>query len=487
MPFQRQGICFGIRMNGRCIIADDMGLGKTIQALGIANYYKDNWPLLIVTPSSVRYQWMDAIFEYLPTIPVQQVYQFTSSKNCLGNEKIVIVSYDILTRSVDMFVKKKFGTIILDESHVLKNYKTARTKAVERLASQTVRIILLSGTPALSRPIELYSQIRLFLRQFMTVHEYGSRYCAAVKTQFGMDYSGSSNVAELQLLLKTSCLIRRLKSDVLKQLPAKIRQIIILDPSLISSGTKKMQEMAAKLQSDKCKNSGIANHATLVQLYNESSCQRVNAVRNYIKDLLENDQKFLIFAHHQCVLDSICEVLDNKKTKYIRIDGKTSAQNRKQQVDEFQNSEDCMVAVLSITAANAGITLTAAHFVVFAELYWNPGILCQAEDRVHRIGQNHGVVIQYLVAKGTVDDYLWPLIQMKMDFLSKADLHQDFSLSQADVLQQQATEDTLPPTPKQTTLDTYINSSQTDTSDEIKKLFIGNDEDFADISIDNIE
>ncbi|KAK2584538.1 hypothetical protein KPH14_006907 [Odynerus spinipes] len=434
MPFQQEGICYGISKNGRCIIADDMGLGKTIQALGIAHYFKDDWPLLIVAPSSVRYQWSEAIYSFLPSVPAHYVYQFTNAKDCISDVKIVIVSYDLLVRAEQVFKQHGFGFVILDESHTLKSNKTARFKAVQNTVSHARRIILLSGTPALSRPIELYTQINLVSPNFMKFQEYGIRYCAGEKKSFGWDFTGSSNMQELQLLLKSTCIIRRLKSDVLSQLPEKIRQMIILDPVLIKAGTKEMEEMSSKLQRKTL--SGVERHNALLQYYNESSFARLKAVCNHVTHLFEKKRKCLIFAHHQHVLDEICNIAVSMNIKYIRIDGRTSSDQRKCLVNKFQEEDNCLVAVLSITAANAGITLTAARLVVFAELFWNPGVLCQAEDRVHRIGQDCSVLIQYLVAKQTVDDYLWPLIQRKTNVLSEVGLNQNIPLNEVKVTKQ---------------------------------------------------
>ncbi|XP_016766815.2 SWI/SNF-related matrix-associated actin-dependent regulator of chromatin subfamily A-like protein 1 isoform X2 [Apis mellifera] len=361
MPFQREGICYGISKGGRCMIADDMGLGKTIQALGIAHYFRKNWPLLIIVPSSMRYQWAEAIYTFLPSVPTHYIYQFTNTKDVIDDSKIVITTYDLLVRAVDTFQCKIFGFVILDESHVLKSSKTARFKAAQCIVSQARHVVLLSGTPVLSRPIELYSQINLIMPNFMGYHEYGIRYCAGEKTSFGWDFTGSSNMQELHLLLKRTCIIRRLKNDILNQLPIKKR--------------------------------------------------------------------------------------------FIRIDGKTNPERRKYEIDKFQNNDSYIAAVLSITAANAGITLTAAQLVIFAELFWNPGILCQAEDRVHRIGQYKNVIIQYLVAKHTADDYLWPLIQKKMNVLNEVGLDQDFSLKNIDYTTQGLNS-------KQKTLNFFINNEQ---------------------------
>ena len=451
MPFQREGVCFGISKNGRCMIADDMGLGKTIQALGIAHYFRKDWPLLIVVQSSVRYQWSEAIYKFLPSVPTHYVKHFTNGKDFINDCKIVITSYDLLGRSVDTIERRGFGFVILDESHSVKSEKTARYKAARRIVSQACHVILLSGTPALSRPIELYSQINLVMPNFMSCQDYGVRYCAGEMTSYGWDFQGSSNMQELQLLLKRTCVIRRLKNDVLNQLPSKRREVIMLDPDLIKAGTKEMIKISETLQRQAL--NGIEKHNTILQYYNESAFAKQKAACDYVSKIFKRRQKCLVFAHHATVLDAICETALSENIKHIRIDGKTNPERRKDLVDKFQNCDDYVAAVLSITAANMGITLTAAQLVIFAELFWNPGVLCQAEDRVHRIGQNDNVVIQYLVAKHTADDYLWPLIQRKMNVLNAAGLDQDFSLKDINITNQALDA-------RQKTLDSFTRSKQ---------------------------
>ncbi|KAJ8680973.1 hypothetical protein QAD02_016760 [Eretmocerus hayati] len=467
--FQRQGIEYGISKNGRCLIADDMGLGKTRQALGIAQYFRKDWPLLIITPSSVRYQWSEAIIDSLSSVPAQCIQHVMSTKDYLDKSEVTIVSYDLLSRRADEFAARKFGVVICDESHYLKSAKTQRTKAVQRLASNAQRIILLSGTPALSRPIELHSQIKLIMPSFMGYKEYGIRYCAGAQTNYGWDFTGSSNLKELEIILKACGIIRRLKSDVMSELPSKIRQKIILDPHLIKASTKEMKAASQNLENVK---SGTSKHSALLQYYSETSKAKEKAVCNYITDLLENQRKFLVFAHHQSMMDAISDVLTAKKIQFIRIDGKTNPEQRKFFVDTFQKEERVLVAVLSITAANAGITMTAATLVIFAELYWNPGILCQAEDRVHRIGQSDNVVIRYLLAKETADDHLWPQIQKKIDILNEVGLDQNLNLDQADIENQPShhveskIDDYFSPSShhNQPKLDDYFSSSEPSTS-----------------------
>ncbi|KOC67201.1 SWI/SNF-related matrix-associated actin-dependent regulator of chromatin subfamily A-like protein 1 [Habropoda laboriosa] len=496
MPFQREGICYGISKSGRCMIADDMGLGKTIQALGIAHNFRSNWPLLIVAPSSVRYHWSESIYTFLPSVPAQYIHHYSSTKDFLDNNNIVITTYDLIVRAVDTFTRRSFGFVILDESHALKNVNTARFKAIQCVVAQARHVVLLSGTPALSRPIELYSQINLIMPTFMGYQEYGIRYCAGEKASYGWVFLGSSNMQELQLLLKHTCVIRRLKNDVLNQLPKKKREIVILDPDLIQAGTKEMLKISKTLERNVL--TGVKRHNTLIQYYNESSIAKQKAICDYISKLFKAKEKFIIFAHHRNILDAICDVAESMKIKYIRIDGTTNPERRKSEVDKFQSCEDYVAAILSITAANAGITLTAAQLVVFAELFWNPGILCQAEDRAHRIGQNENVLIQYLVAKQTSDDYLWPLIQKKMNVLNEAGLDQEFSLKDIDVTKHALRS-------MQTTLDIFIDKEQYEykadekivqsnensenisleslspaTTDEFKGLLEFNEEDFGD-------
>uniref|UniRef100_A0A8D8YLQ4 SWI/SNF-related matrix-associated actin-dependent regulator of chromatin subfamily A-like protein 1 n=1 Tax=Cacopsylla melanoneura TaxID=428564 RepID=A0A8D8YLQ4_9HEMI len=422
-PFQKIGIQFGISKNCRCILADDMGLGKTIQALGLCDYYRDDWPLLIMCPASMRFQWDEEIRTHLPYVPESGIYVINSSKDEFLNPKVVITSYDLMSKISKQLKSIRFNIVIADESHFLKSTKANRTRVGVDLIKSARRCILLSGTPALSRPIELYSQINAIDPKFFpNMTDFGIRYCGGVKNHFGWDFSGSTNMEELKLVMEEKFMIRRLKSEVLTQLPAKIRQVISIEHAMDTSD-KKMKALIKKLDSEKVV--GMERRGALLAYYHETGITKINAINDYITSLLEQNKKFLVFAHHQVVLDAVSKLLEDKKTFYIRIDGSVGSEERKSVVDQFQYEEKFRVAVLSITAANSGITLTAANLVVFAELFWNPGILTQAEDRAHRIGQQDSVLIQYLVAKNTADDYLWPLVMTKLDVLNRAGLSKD--------------------------------------------------------------
>ncbi|XP_037345329.2 SWI/SNF-related matrix-associated actin-dependent regulator of chromatin subfamily A-like protein 1 [Pungitius pungitius] len=423
MPFQRDGVNFAVSKQGRLLLADDMGLGKTVQAICIAAYYRSEWPLLVVAPSSVRFTWAEAFRRWLPSLSPDSINVVVKAKDDLRSGLVNIISYDLLSRMDKLQLGHRFNVLIMDECHFLKNMKTARCKAALPLLKAAKRVILLSGTPAMSRPSELYTQI-LAVRPtlFPRFHEFGMRYCGATQSTWGWDYSGSSNLGELRLLLDECLMIRRLKSDVLSQLPAKQRKVVTVTIDGVNTRIKAALSAAAKRLADGHRNKKEEKQALLV-FYNHTAEAKLQAIMEYVTDMLEcGREKFLVFAHHKLVLDHIATELLKKNVTHIRIDGSTPSAERQQLCEKFQFSTKTCVAVLSITAANMGLTLHAADLVIFAELFWNPGILVQAEDRVHRIGQTSNVNIHYLVAKGTADDHLWPMIQEKMNILEQVGL-----------------------------------------------------------------
>ncbi|KAK4874248.1 hypothetical protein RN001_013608 [Aquatica leii] len=436
MPFQVHGVCFGIDKNGRCLIADEMGLGKTFQALAIADYYKEDWPLLIVTTSSMKNEWESTIHKYLPSVSVMHTQYMTSAKDYIGDCKVLIVSYDMMTRCLEKLLERNFKVLIMDESHTIKNFKSKCTKAATELSKKAKRIILLSGTPALSRPSELYQQLALLDDKFFgNFFEFSKRYCDGKTTNFGWDASGKSNLQELEIILAKKFMIRRTKEDVLKALPNKEQQIVELDVNLnqFSEDDRKfLNSLAHKYNRQK---KASDKQAALLTFFSETSRIKIPPVCSFVLQTLELRQKFIVFAHHQKMLDAIEKVISKKKLKFIRIDGNTSSTQRKYLIDKFQVNDDYLCALLSITAANAGITLTAAKLVVFAELHWNPSILSQAESRAHRIGQDEKVIVKYLLARGTADDSIWTILQKKQNILKEAGLFKD-SFDNLDVTKQ---------------------------------------------------
>ncbi|XP_034199325.1 SWI/SNF-related matrix-associated actin-dependent regulator of chromatin subfamily A-like protein 1 isoform X5 [Prunus dulcis] len=362
LPFQREGVRFILQHGGRALLADEMGLGKTLQAIAVASCVRDSWPVLILTPSSLRLQWASMIQQWM-NIPSSDILVVLSqcggsnrsgftvvSSNTKGTIHLDglfnIISYDVVPKLQNLLMASEFKVVIADESHFLKNAQAKRTTACLPVIKKAQYAILLSGTPALSRPIEIFKQLEaLYPDVYKSVHEYGNRYCKG--GTFGL-YQGASNHEELHNLMKATVMIRRLKNDVLSELPVKRRQQVFLDLA-------------------------------------EKDMKQINA----------------LFRELEVV---------KAKIKACQI---------KEEVDSLKFAEKNLINKLSIKAGGVGLTLTAASTVIFAELSWTPGDLIQAEDRAHRIGQVSSVNIYYLLANDTVDDIIWDVVQSKLENLGQ--------------------------------------------------------------------
>ncbi|XP_053070936.1 DNA annealing helicase and endonuclease ZRANB3 isoform X2 [Acinonyx jubatus] len=409
----------------QCMVADEMGLGKTIQAIAIAYFYKEEWPLLIVVPSSLRYPWTEEMEKWIPELSPEDinVIQNKTDIGRISTSKVTILGYGLLTTDAETLIcalnNQNFKVVIVDESHYMKSRNATRSKILLPIVQTAKRAILLTGTPALGRPEELFMQIEaLFPQKFGTWTEYAKRYCNAHMRFFGKrpqwDYRGASNLNELHHLL-SDIMIRRLKTDVLTQLPPKVRQRIPFDlPSAVAKELNTSFEEWEKLM--RAPNSGATETVMglITRMFKQTAIAKAGAVKDYIKMMLQNDSlKFLVFAHHLSMLQACTEAVIENKTRYIRIDGSVPSSERIHLVNQFQKDPDTRVAILSIQAAGQGLTFTAATHVVFAELYWDPGHIKQAEDRAHRIGQCSSVNIHYLVANGTLDTLMWGMLNRK--------------------------------------------------------------------------
>ncbi|XP_055022930.1 DNA annealing helicase and endonuclease ZRANB3 [Boleophthalmus pectinirostris] len=431
MLFQRQGVEFALSKNGRCMIADEMGLGKTVQAIAVAYSYRQEWPLLVVVPSSLKYPWIEELERWVPELKPGDINLVENKSHTMGisRSKVTVLGYGLLTSDarslVEALSRQKFAVVVVDESHYLKSRNAARTKILVPLIQSAKRAILLTGTPALGRPEELFMQIdALYPKRFGTWSDYAKRYCNAHYRYFGSrrqwDCRGASNLDQLHKLL-SQIMIRRLKQDVLTQLPPKIRQRIPFDlpkdaaKEAASSFAEWERLMKGTGSEGVAADNSFAEVMGLVtQMYKQTAVAKAGAVKDYIKMMLEDEQlKFLVFAHHLTMLQACTEAAIEAKAGYIRIDGSVPSSERIQLVHKFQSDPATRVAILSIQAAGQGLTFTAASHVVFAELYWNPGHMKQAEDRAHRIGQTCSVNVHYLIAKGTFDTVMWGMLNRK--------------------------------------------------------------------------
>ncbi|XP_037617581.1 DNA annealing helicase and endonuclease ZRANB3 isoform X2 [Sebastes umbrosus] len=433
MPFQREGVEFALSRNGRCMIADEMGLGKTVQAIAVACAFRREWPLLVVVPSSLKYPWIEELERWIPELQPGDINLVENKSHTMriSSSKVTVLGYGLLTTDarplVEALTRQRFAVVVVDESHYLKSRNAARSKILVPLIQSSKRAILLTGTPALGRPEELFMQIdALYPKRLGTWTDYAKKYCNAHYRYFGSrrqwDCRGASNLDELHQQL-SQIMIRRLKAEVLTQLPPKIRQRIPFD--LPKEAAKEASASFAEWER-LMKGLGSGGAATaldnpfgqvmslVTQMYKQTAIAKAGAVKDYIKMMLEAEQlKFLVFAHHLTMLQACTEAAIEAKAAYIRIDGSVPSSERIQLVHKFQGDPETRVAILSIQAAGQGLTFTAASHVVFAELYWNPGQMKQAEDRAHRIGQTSSVNVHYLIAKGTFDTVMWSMLNRK--------------------------------------------------------------------------
>ena len=424
--FQRVGVKYVIARQGRALIGDEMGLGKTVQAIALLACYSADRPALILCPSSLRDCWKAALATWLPEEPgapktaVKVVLNGAGVQDALrgaGRQGIVICPYSLVIKQPALFAKHNFGMVVADESHCLMDSKAQRTQAAAPLLASARRAVCLTGTPALSRPIELFSQLQaLQPRLFRSVHDYAGRFCQGGR--FGWA-KGCSHGDELHAVLGTTVLVRRLKRDVLDQLPPKIRTRVVL-PVQPSSEVKRLTGRLGELRAtggDKHLLDQLTN-----ELYTKTAEMKASACADYMETLLEGspaEAKFLFFAHHSVVLDTLGSRMKTERVRHITIVGATPVGDRANLVAQFQNDPDVRVALLSIKAAGVGLTLTAASTVVFGELTWTPGDIVQAEDRAHRIGQLGSVAVHILQAPGTIDDALWSACCHKLDTLGR--------------------------------------------------------------------
>ena len=446
LPFQKAGIEF-ISKRNNVLLADEMGLGKTIIALGYINLNPNLKHILIICPASLKLNWKREAEKWL--INKLSIDVVNSIETKLDSSNIVIINYDILKKFHKELRKIEWDLLVCDEVHKIKSWKALRTKEV--IGGKGIpplkakKKLFLTGTPILNHPIEIWTSVHFLApKEFDNFWHFTRQYCNAQQTKYGMDLSGTNNLEELNERLRASVMLRRLKADVLPELPPKRRQIIELNMNGFSSLIKKEQEIweretnkveklrkeLEKLQAEKenelykeqvkkLRNAKFAAFTEISRIRHETAVAKVPLVIEFIEDLFEEDEnkKLVVFAHHHDVINLISERF---KDCCVVLTGETSIQNRQEAVDRFQNDLKAKLFVGSITAAGVGITLTASSHVIFAELDWVPANIFQCEDRCHRIGTVESVLIQHLVFDGSIDANIAKKLLVKQEMIEKA-------------------------------------------------------------------
>lgn len=458
-PYQQAGVEFATR-TGCALIGDDMGLGKTAQALATVQALQA-WPAVVVTIASVTLGWEAEAHKWLSG--VRCVHWEGRTGTPAGADPVSdddhvlhIVNYANLSYRLDELLAVNPRAVIFDESHHLKSGKSARTLAALALARRRPVRLLLSGTPVLNNPAELLPQLQILGSKVMTAlggwSHITSRYIAKKMKQFakgkvGWDFSGSAHLPEFHERLRATCLLRRTKDQVLPELPPRIVTHVPLGMSpdgwtRYETAAKDIQGwLAAKAAVDPAWETTIAHLGAEEREYARAAryaeaIDRLDGMELLLKlgtlrqvaaegklplavewcRELCAARKLVVFAHHKTVVRGLAAAL-RTDCGALLIDGETSAEQRQARVRSFVASPDCRMLSVSITAGGTGLDglQHAAGDVAFLEYPWTPASLDQASSRVHRMGQPGTVHEWHLLARGTVDDDLAALLDVKAE------------------------------------------------------------------------
>lgn len=452
LPFQKDGIEWLV-LHTDALLADEMGLGKTVQVIGLMNALSSIRRTLVICPASLRINWKNELLRW-------SVRPFTIHVVDPGSEwlptDIVVMNYEQVTKHRNAIMATPWDLLCCDESHFLKNSKSQRTQNIvghwdndpaKRIYPiRAKRRVFLTGTPVLNRPKELWTTVRALDRHGLGSDwfDFHRTYCAAYKDRFGWQIDGASNLEELQSRLRSSIMLRRKKADVLKELPPKRRQIIMLEPVTLGAkqalkNEEELKKTEAEIEALRAEvealsvNQADAKYKAAVQklasfenvAFNETSKVRhrtalakLPMVMDHLVNVLASEDKIVIFAHHHDVIDCLVEGL--AEYGVVSFDGRTNVERRQAAVDVFQNDPKTRVIIGSIGAMGSGWTLTAASYVAFTELDWVPGNMSQAEDRLHRIGQTESILVQHLMLNGSFDGKMAKTIVSKQQVIERA-------------------------------------------------------------------
>ena len=438
--YQKEGILAGLRWH-RFLIGDEPGLGKTLQSIGVVDC-ANAYPCLVICPSSLKINWQ------------REFEKFTNKKALvldnavmttwpyllrMGMQQVAVVNYESLRKYFVWDITKReqgggfrlkdvvfnpeiklFKSIIIDESHRVKDPSAQQSIFARGIAEGKEYRILLSGTPVVNRPADLIAQLSIMGR----LPEFGGR------TKFLAEYGGGEisrerrgkeeddaprNLEKLSSELYARCMIRREKSKVLTQLPDKTRTDLIVDISTRDEYMLAEHDLAEYLrQYTECVDIDIRRKMRMEALVKFMTLRSLSA-KGKVKQAIDFTRTFLANGKPLILFCSLHEIVDEIKKafpKAVSVTGRDSMMQKQAAVDAFQSGKAQLI-VCSIKAAGVGLTLTASSNVAFVELPYTYADCCQCEDRAHRIGQKDNVTCYYLLGKNTIDSVLYSLIHKK--------------------------------------------------------------------------
>lgn len=412
-PHQVEGVAFLLGRR-RSILADDMGLGKTRQSIIALGEAAPAGPWLVVCPASVKRNWAREIQLAKPGSEVCVVEKEVAPAR--GYTGWVVVNYDILGRTMAALRALPWAGIVFDEAHYVRNHTSQRSRFGRQLVDgsgpDTV-IHALTGTPLTNRPRDLFPLLQLvqhpMARSFLS---FAKRYCAAYQNDYGWVTTGASNLEELRTELHGT-MLRRTKDEVLA-LPPKVRTWLEQD---VPEGTGRHEARDALrilLGGERGVDQRRALLATLSTARRKIAVAKTARTIEFLDGVVAQDEKVLVFS---CFDEPLRKIHEHFGAGSLLLTGATPAARRQQLVDRFQNDADVRVLAANIIAGGIGLNLTVARQVVFNDLDWVPANHWQAEDRAYRIGQTGTVNVTYLVAGGTLDEFVARTLAFKSSLI----------------------------------------------------------------------
>ena len=409
--FQNAGVEEMLCRKGFNLLADEQGLGKTIQVLEFAKFAikgsQKSVRVLVIAPSSLKINWQREAkkFDSKDVFKIE-ILRGTKAKIEYPDTNLVIVNYDLLSSGIvfDQLEKYDAHLVLGDEIHLTKSATAIRTKRTFSIAKKAKKFIAISGTPIPNRPIEIFPLLKTFcpeaLGHFADQRRFEYHFCNGFQDKWGFNNSGASNLEELGERLRATCMIRRLKKDVLgnNKMPPQI--LAFEADAATRTLTLKEHELAAEFLK---KNKEIPNIGEIAEIRQELAMHKLPLAIQFIKDLLLSNNKVVVFAHHRAV---IAELLLNFAENSVAVMGGQSEKQKQNAVDSFQNNPAVEVFIGQIQAAGVGLTLTAASQVVFVESAWSPGDIDQCVDRCDRIGQTKWVQARFLVIEDSLEEHM---------------------------------------------------------------------------------
>ena len=418
LNFQKEGLDFLLKSSGNALLADEMGLGKTVQTLSYVATEKQTFPVLVVAPLVTLNNWEREITKFMKKKSRNgRIIESESSTATIirtGKSKelpvtdFYIINYELLYKRLSDLSKLNIRTIVCDEVHNLRSKTTQKYKAVKKLAalpSISYRIGL-SGTPIYNRGSEIWPIVDILKPGLLgSFKEFCEYFCYV--NEKGKAIVLENKRASLRNELQKHVMLRRKKSDVLKELKDKVRYKEVIDADT-DYYFDELGKIWTKLEAEQKDAESAFDKSASYQRAIQSERQiagvaKLPHVINFVKNIMEIEESVVVFCHHKVIHKLLHEKLGEFSP--VSIIGGQSDKMRQEAIDKFQKGESKLM-IAGLRAGNVGINLTRAKYVIFAELDWSPAIHRQAEDRLHRIGQKNTVFAYYLIGNGTLDDHV---------------------------------------------------------------------------------